>query len=167
MYTGNIISFKIMLPHLFQYAANCRVGACAGGVRLHNGISHFPFLPQSVDYCRWIGLPGGGKAQISPAAGEDFMAGPGDAFPGEQAGVDGILSHKTDANSEHGLKVNLGTEVISRTTDLGPGIGVLLAMQEADAASAENSTENNTKSAMQRDGEIWQNYTPDNGGDEG
>ncbi len=62
------------------------------------------------------------------------------------------------AVSEHGpiqqSKINLRTEVINRTTDIGPGIGVLLALQEAETANNANAkSEEGSKNSINKSGE--------------
>ncbi len=51
-------------------------------------------------------------------------------------------------------KIDVRTEVISRTTDIGPGIGVLLALQEAETANnANNKSEEGSKNTTNKSDE--------------
>ena len=64
----------------------------------------------------------------------------------------GILGHKTGQNLG---AAELKSDAVIRNGEFGPGIGVLLALQEAEAAQP---TDGDVKSAIKRDAEIWQNF---------
>ena len=71
----------------------------------------------------------------------------------------GILGHRTDQNPD---VVELKSDVVIRNGEFGAGIGVLLALQEAETANSTNpKTEEGIRNAMNKDAEIWQNFNSD------
>lgn len=76
----------------------------------------------------------------------------------------GILGHRTDQNPD---MAELKSDVAIRNGEFGPGIGVLLALQEAETANGTNPKtedgirEEGIRSAMNKDAPIWQNFNSD------
>lgn len=78
---------------------------------------------------------------------------------------DGIFGQKPDGIPGGSLR----GEIISRTTEFGPGFGVLLALQEAQANSGSlgehtdtngNKTNEGMGNTMRKDAETWLNFKP-------